>query len=348
MVGAPLLAILALVGLYVFRPPDNALPARVTLMAAQSETPSPTMTATGSPTLALAASATPLRAGQPTAPVAPGDGSPVPESLPPPTASLAATLTPTVAPTAGPSPTLDLTASPTPTPTDTPSPAASPTATGEASPTNGPTASATSSAATPTPSATPTATTPPPVVVGNARLYVDALKITHLVGEIINTTAQDQQVAAVTGQFFDAQGARLPAVITAAYYPQTVIPANGRAPVELTLSNAAAVNRWSLMVDSLPALTPIRYDLVISNELATADVDSVCLSGTIRNGGAPLAGPLVMAVVLYDANGAVVNFKDYAQDVPNGQTGAAGLNFEICVPPPLDGVATWQTYAWSR
>jgi hypothetical protein len=56
----------------------------------------------------------------------------------------------------------------------------------------------------------------------------------------------------------------------------------------------------------------------------------------------------VIVAVLYDAQGAVINFGEFVPDAPRLIYGSRSVSFEICVPPPNDGVSRFEVQALGR
>lgn len=335
---APLLAIIILTAMAIIR-----YTARSTALPA-SGTPALTALAAGG-AAAASASAGPDVSLTPT--LGPAPATPNPSDTPAPAPSLTAALAPSDLPTA----------------TSTPPPAfeaASATAVASEPPPGfivslTPIPAAATSTATPSPTALPGETaaptlTPAPLAFAGTRAFFDeTVDSFRVVGEIVNHTTGPQQIVKITGYFYDAQGSRLAGPDqTLEFFPQAVIPAGDRAPFELLVDQVTTIARYELMVDYVPSLLPVRQDLTIS-DLAQLNRDGrYCLTGVLRNPGTRLTDALVIAAVLYDAAGQVVNFGEQVVEGPAAPVGAQILNFEVCVPPPNTGIAQTQVRAWGR
>lgn len=170
-----------------------------------------------------------------------------------------------------------------------------------------------------------------------------------MVGELVNATDALQQIVAISGTFYTDQNAVLAESANALdFFPEAVVPAGGRVPFEIQVHTAASITQYDLEVNYLPSLKPLRSDLQSTISGQRQDSGRYCLSGLLVNPTPPLTENLVIAVVLYDAAGAVVNFADYTVSRPVIAANAPGLNFDICVPPPNTGVAQAVTLAWGR
>jgi len=57
---------------------------------------------------------------------------------------------------------------------------------------------------------------------------------------------------------------------------------------------------------------------------------------------------LVIAAILYDSQGNMINFDYYDEYNPAGVRGDETADFEICIAPPNQDVANHELHAWGR
>lgn len=305
-----------------------------------SATPGPTSEPTGTPLVVADAPATATATG----PAA---------SLPPPTAI----------------PTLPATAIPTPTPTFTtslPAPTATATATASASatlptvadtsiaftPTEGPTSTPTF---TPTETATATATVTPEGggwTFANIRLTTDPDESDPnivIFGEVINNSGAVQEIGAITGLFYDAQGQVIAnEANTTDYWPVEAIPVGGRMPFEMVVIGIQSAASYKLSVESSLSPDLPRQNFEFSAVTQTTESGNYCVGGKVRNPGEALKSTLIIVVTLYDGQDKVINF---GSDEKVGVTTLVGdktVNFRICIVPPNQDTVRYDLQAFGH
>jgi len=222
---------------------------------------------------------------------------------------------------------------------------------------------------TPTPSATPSPTSPPtptptPTVDGFAlapistetdaswsldKIYIETDSDTAVVrvyGELLNNTSAAQELAFVTGTFFDAQGQVVAdeADITD-FWPADVIPPGGRMPFELMVDSAEPIASYDLRVEARPSQEQLRQDFDFLEQYQQTEEESYCVGGTLRNPGGNLQNYLLITALLYNQQGQLLGFGE-AYEVP--LTGGESLDFEICLEPPAGPVSRYQLQAWGQ
>lgn len=240
---------------------------------------------------------------------------------PSPTLGPAPTETPlsTVAPTA--SPTLALTWTPTPT----------------ASPTQAPTA---------TPVVTPL---PADWTFVGVQVQPDDGDGLLLVGHLINNTTSIQEIEAVTGTFYDAQGQ----VIAGSdrvygYWPVDLVLPGGGVPFELLVEGIDNAADFDLGVEAEPSQEDLIQDFDFKDLNQRNEGGDYCLAGKVQPEDEEPRDYIVIVAILYDTQGQVVGFGDnqdiFPEDVEDGQA----ASFEMCVPSPDQAVARYDVLAWGQ
>lgn len=167
-------------------------------------------------------------------------------------------------------------------------------------------------------------------------------------GDIINKTGGPQNLALISGTFYDAQGVPISNASTFDYWIIETIRHGGRAPFELTLFGSQGVANFDLHVEAEPGNeTDIpREDFEFLDVNPSAEVGDYCVSGKLRNPGSALQFYLATAVVLYDNQDKVINFSDDYQDSPTDMVGDQAIDFNICVDSLGQEVARYELRAW--
>ncbi len=166
-----------------------------------------------------------------------------------------------------------------------------------------------------------------------------------LYGNIVNNTGSAQELFSIAGTFFDAQGQIIAGPdSTHAYWPGYVVPPGGSVPFELFVNGIANIANFSLSAEAEPSSENPRQDF----EFAEVDQQgneqgAYCLKGELRMRGDEPEDYLIIAAVLYDGQGNVVNFGDYGEFDLDGDD---EIDFEICINPPNQEVARYELRAW--
>jgi hypothetical protein len=164
---------------------------------------------------------------------------------------------------------------------------------------------------------------------------------------MINNTEEPQELAYVTGDFYDEEGQVIADEdSTYDYWPVAVIPPNGRVPFELTVGGIENAANFDLRVEAEPISETPREDFEFSDVDQWEDDGAYCVEGRLRNTGDELEEYLLIALVLYDGEDNVINFGDYEEFDPGDVEGDDTSKFEICVGPPNDDVARYELRAW--
>jgi uncharacterized protein YraI len=168
-----------------------------------------------------------------------------------------------------------------------------------------------------------------------------------LYGNMTNISSSAQEVAYVTGTFFDAQGQVIADEDSIYdYWLVDVIPPSGRTPFELTvlgIQNAANLN---LRVESDPSDDTPHQNFEFSDIRTSDEAGDYCLSGVVRNLGEELSHYLIIMATLYDRQNRVINFSNY--DEPNFEevVGDDTLDFEICIDSFDQEVTRYELQGW--
>jgi hypothetical protein len=236
-------------------------------------------------------------------------------------------------------------------------PPATPTATSPA-PTAAPTATATSAPQPPTPTSPPPP--PPPQndtnpvtadagggnwsFVGTRVETEPARKLMLVFGELVNNSDATQQLSQVTANFFDGQGNLLMAdKSTTGLWPTRNIPAGAQVPFALTIRGVVEVSSFDLAVDAQTVSSSPRQDFEFLGVNERSQGTQYCLGGALKNPGAETARSVVVAAILYDAQGNVLRFgTDVAAVLEAGQS----ADFEVCLKSLPENPARYEVRAW--
>jgi hypothetical protein len=170
-----------------------------------------------------------------------------------------------------------------------------------------------------------------------------------LYGKLTNDTGAPQELEAVSGAFYDAQGQVLAdRNSTYDYWPINVVPPGGAIPFELTVYDVQGAADYDLSVDAQPSDEDTRQDFEFQGVEQRSEDGDYCLSGELRNSGDELDEFLVIVATLYDAQGNVINFDYYDEYNPAGVRGDDTSSFDICVSPPNQDVANYELRAWGQ
>lgn len=229
------------------------------------------------------------------------------------------------------------------TPTESPTPKHTPAATATEPPlaTNTPTATATEPLPTSTPTASPTATAPPEGwLFSGVRLSTQEYEGDMLLyGDVINNTGSTQELAYITGAFYDDQGQVINDEGMFDYWPIEVVPPGGRVPFELTVIGIESIANFDLRVEAMPIGDMPHQEFELLEVSQIDEEDRYCVTGKIRNLGEALNDYLAIIAVLYDAQDNVINFSDYYNYSPKNLVGDQMQDFEICADPLHQEVA---------
>jgi uncharacterized protein YgiM (DUF1202 family) len=165
-------------------------------------------------------------------------------------------------------------------------------------------------------------------------------------GNLLNNTGNAQELALVTGTFYDEQGQVVADGNTTDYWPVAGIPQGGQVPFELVVPGLTSVANFDLRVDAQPGGTIPRQDFEFFDLNAANTGEDYCVGGKLRNPGDKLASYLVIVAVIYDEQGNVINYYDLYNQSPQDLVGDQTADFEICVNPLNQQVAHFESLAW--
>jgi len=170
-----------------------------------------------------------------------------------------------------------------------------------------------------------------------------------LYGIVSNNTGAVQDLQSITGVFYDGQG-RVIAGEEAiyAFWPGYTLPPGGSMPFELTVDGLTESAAFDLMVKAKPGAEAVRDDFEFLDLNQWLEDDGYCVTGKVRNPGDNLEEYLLFALVLYDAQGNVVNYADYEEFGYDRLSGDKTAVFDICVYPPNQAVVRYELLAWGR
>jgi len=183
----------------------------------------------------------------------------------------------------------------------------------------------------------------------SVRVYPGQADGMLLYGNMINDTGASQELEAVTGSFYDAEGQLIAGEgSTYDYWPINVVPSGGSVPFELTVFDVQNAANFDLAVEAVPSGENTRQDFEFLNVNQRNEDGDYCLGGELRNPGDELKEYLVIVAILYDAQGNVINFDYYDEYDPENVKGDQTSSFDICVSPLDQGVANHELRAWGQ
>ncbi len=218
------------------------------------------------------------------------------------------------------------TATALPPATDTPAPPANPTVAPTSVPPTTPTTAPTDPP-TPAPTKTPY---PTGIFVASHRGFSDGANYV-VVGEVLNTSGVAVYGAKVIANFYDSGGKLVAAGQALTSLPMTE-PEVGN-PFKLKVENlVSAVERYELTVTwEDVSLIEFRYLTVVEGAVGQGTGGQGEVTGQIRNEQESTLTSIVVAVIFYDAAGAVVETADIFL---GGQTLAPGASLPFAIPIP--------------
>jgi hypothetical protein len=223
--------------------------------------------------------------------------------------------------------------------TPTPLPTAAPVAVATETPTP-------TSVPTEAPTMTPSPTPPAWLFTGVRTSPAPDGNGLFLYGDMVNNTGSSQTLQFISATFYDAQGQIIsPADITD-YWPTEAVPPGGQIPFELNVAGVPGNAGFDLNVEALPSDQTPRQDFEFSDLNQSGQDGDYCLSGSLRDQGSELQEYLVIVAVLYDPQNNVINFGDYFESDPGGETDEHTLDFELCVDSLGQNVARHELRAW--
>lgn len=168
-------------------------------------------------------------------------------------------------------------------------------------------------------------------------------------GNLVNNTNASQELAFITGTFFDAQGqiiAEQESVID--LWPSELIPAGGRMPFQLIFDSAQNVDTYELHVEVRASNETLVDDFEFLDSYQQNSEEAYCVGGAVKNNSGQLQNYVLIMVTLYDNQNQVIGFGDYYEPEPGDLIGSQTLDFEICTAPPGRPVARYDLQAWGQ
>ena len=169
-----------------------------------------------------------------------------------------------------------------------------------------------------------------------------------LYGDMVNNTGLAQELFALTGTFYNAQGqVSADENNTVDYWPTDLVPAGGRVPFKLNVGNIQGAANFNLQVRAEPSSQSPQQDFEFLNLHQWTEDEAYCLAGNVRNPKAALQDYLVIVAVLFDSQNNVLEFGDDFEAGPTLERGQT-LDFEICTDPAAQNVARYELRAWGQ
>jgi hypothetical protein len=165
-------------------------------------------------------------------------------------------------------------------------------------------------------------------------------------GDVLNNTGTGQELADISGTFYDAQGQVIVSARTAAYWPIAAIPRDGRLPFELIVLDLQSIADFELKVEAEPGAEMLRQDFEFLEVHPSNGAGDYCLTGKLHHPGGELDSYLIVLAVLYDGQDQVINYSDDYKPFPAGLVGDQTIDFEVCVDPLNQEVARYDLRAW--
>jgi hypothetical protein len=165
-------------------------------------------------------------------------------------------------------------------------------------------------------------------------------------GHVINNTGSAQQLALITGTFYDGQGQVIADGNTTDYWPIGAISQGGGVPFELIVPDLQSAANFDLRVEAKPGGDTPRQGFDFLDLTASTEGGDYCLTGKVRNPGGPLQSYLVIVAVLYDNQDNVINYYDYYDYSPQDLVGEQTTDFNICVDSLSQEVTRYEPQAW--
>jgi hypothetical protein len=168
-------------------------------------------------------------------------------------------------------------------------------------------------------------------------------------GEAVNDGEAAQQIKHLMGTFYDAQGDVMADTGAATdYWPVYIVAPGAKAPFKLSVSGASGVTDFDLQIASQASNQTPRQDFRFEDLRTVRRGTNYCVKGKLSNPGDALHNYLVIAAVLYNAQGNVIGFDSYEEYSVDDIVGDETLNFEVCADPLGREVARYEMSAWGQ
>jgi hypothetical protein len=170
-----------------------------------------------------------------------------------------------------------------------------------------------------------------------------------LYGDLVNNTGDTQKLDFISGIFYDAQGQIIAdATNIDVYRPLDFILPGGQLPFEMTVTGIQSAANFDLSVEAEPSTETLRQDFEFSEVNQWNESGKFCVSGQLRNKGAPLQNYLVIATILYDSQDNIVNFSHQQEPSFAQMIGDHPLDVDICIGSSNQNVAGYALRAWGQ
>jgi hypothetical protein len=168
-------------------------------------------------------------------------------------------------------------------------------------------------------------------------------------GDIINNTNSTQELAKITGTFFD-DGRQVVADADdmVDYWPFDIIPVGGQLPFELTLFDIHQAADFDLLVESQPSNQAPHQNFNMANIEQWCEDSVCCLAGQLENRGDYLNEYVIILAVLFNDQNQMLAFGDYLEPEPAAGLTEGPLEFEICMDVVDQHVARYELRAWGQ
>jgi hypothetical protein len=170
-----------------------------------------------------------------------------------------------------------------------------------------------------------------------------------LYGDLINDTASTQELARVTGQFYDGQGQLVADPDqTIDFWPIHIVPAGGRLPFELTILGTQNVADYDLTVEAEPTQGHPHQAFEFLDVDEWEEEGLHCLSGSLQNRGEPLHEYVMVVAIFYDNQDHMINFGEFYEADFENQIDSQPVAFDICIELTAQEIARHELRAWGE
>jgi len=168
-------------------------------------------------------------------------------------------------------------------------------------------------------------------------------------GDLINDSASTQELARVTGQFYDGQGQLVADQDhTIDFWPIHIVPAGGRLPFELTILGTQNVADYDLSVEAQPTEGHPHQAFEFSDVGEWGEEGLYCLSGNLQNRGNPLHDYVMVVAIFYDNQDHMIKFGEFYEANFENQIDSQPIPFDVCIELTAQEVARHELRAWGE
>ncbi|HEX9922358.1 MAG TPA: hypothetical protein VGD99_06825 [Anaerolineae bacterium] len=170
-----------------------------------------------------------------------------------------------------------------------------------------------------------------------------------LYGDLINDSASTQELARVTGQFYDGQGQLVADQDhTIDFWPIHIIPAGGRLPFELTILGTQNIADYDLNVEAQPTEGHPHQAFEFSDVGEWGEEGLYCLSGSLQNRGESLHDYVMVVAIFYDNQDHMIKFGEFYEAGFENQIDNQPVAFDICIELTDQEIARHELRAWGE